>query len=93
MLKILGASGKDLAAFILVEFAFLSFLAALIGAVLSIGVSFGLNQALFESEFRLSAWQPLASVILITGFSILISFLASLDIVRESAIGILREER
>jgi putative ABC transport system permease protein len=93
MLKILGASGKDLAVFIVVEFAFLAFGAAAIGALLSIAVSFGLNLSLFESEFKLSLLQPFVSVLFITGFSVFISFLASLDIIRESALGILREER
>nr|WP_295906154.1 FtsX-like permease family protein [uncultured Bdellovibrio sp.] len=93
MLKILGASWGEVASFILAEFSFLSFLAALTGSLLSIVVSFSLNMFIFESDFTLSWGQPLVSVVLITGLSLLISFLASLDIVRESALSILREER
>lgn len=93
MLKILGASWGEVASFILAEFAFLAFLAALTGALLSIVVSFSLNMFIFDSEFKLSWLQPMVSVIIITGLSLLISFLASLDIVRESALGILREEK
>ncbi len=92
MLKVLGASGRDLAVFIVVEFAFLAFVSAGVGAFLSVVVSFGLNQSLFESDFRLSPLQPLVSVVFITGFSIFISFLASLDVIRESPLSILREE-
>ncbi|KHD89020.1 MAG: ABC transporter permease [Bdellovibrio sp. ArHS] len=93
MLKILGASGGEVACFILAEFAFLAFLSALAGALLSIVVSFSLNTFIFESDFKLSWSQPLTSVALITALSLLISFLASLDIVKESALGILREEK
>ncbi|MBV2167540.1 MAG: FtsX-like permease family protein [Bdellovibrio sp.] len=93
MLKILGASWGEVASFILAEFAFLSFLAALAGALLSVLVSFSLNAFLFESEFKLSWFQPLVSVLIITCLSLLISFLASLDIVKESALSILREEK
>jgi len=93
MLKILGASWGEVASFILTEFAFLSGLAALCGALLSVIVSFSLNKFIFESDFQLSWAQPLVSVVLITALSLLISFLASLDIVKESALGILREER
>lgn len=93
MLKILGASWGEVASFILTEFAFLSFLSALVGALLSIIVSFSLNKFLFEGEFRLSWFQPLISVAIITVLSLLISFLASLDVVKESALSILREEK
>lgn len=93
MLKILGASGREVAGFILTEFAFLSFLAASTGALLSIVVSFALNAFIFESSFVLAWQQPLLSVVIITSISLLISWLASLDIVRESALGILREDR
>ncbi len=93
MLKILGASGGEVASFILTEFAFLSFIAAMAGALLSIVVSFALNAFLFESDFKLSWVLPLVSVVLITAISLLISFFASLDIVKESALSILREEK
>lgn len=93
MLKILGASWGEVASFILAEFAFLAFLAALTGSLLSIIVSFSLNTFIFESDFKLSWAQPLISVLIITAFSLLISFLASLDIVKESALGVLREEK
>ncbi|MGZ3771558.1 MAG: ABC transporter permease [Bdellovibrio sp.] len=93
MLKILGASLGSVAGFILNEFAFLSFLSALSGALLSILVSFFLNKYLFESEFTFNWATPLFSVVIITAISLLISFLASLDIVKESALSILREEK
>lgn len=93
MLKILGASGKEVAGFVLTEFAYLSFFSAFAGALLSILVSLALNAFIFESEFKLSWVQPLVSVVIITGLSLLTSFLASLDIVKESALGILREDK
>lgn len=93
MLKILGASWREVAGFVLTEFAFLSFIASFFGAALSVLVSLALNTFIFDSEFRLSLMQPLMSVMIITGLSLLVSFLASLDIVRESALSILREEK
>lgn len=93
MLKILGASWRGVAGFILTEFAYLAFLSALAGALLSILVSYSLNAFLFEGDFKLSWTQPMISVLIITGLSLLISFLASLDIVKESALGILREDK
>ncbi|AHZ85977.1 hypothetical protein Bb109J_c0318 [Bdellovibrio bacteriovorus] len=93
MLKILGASWGEVASFILTEFAFLAFIASFFGAALSVVVSFALNTFIFESDFKLSLIQPLLSVVIITTLSLVISFLASLDIVRESALSILREEK
>ena len=93
MLKILGAGWKDVAGFILVEFAYLAFISSFVGAFLSIGVSYALNRYLFEGTFEFSLVQPLVSVVIITLLSLIISFLASLDIVRENALSILREER
>lgn len=93
MLKILGASWKEVACFILTEFAFLAFIASFFGAALSVVVSFALNTFIFESEFQFALLQPFASVLIITGLSLVISFLASLDIVKESALSILREEK
>ena len=69
------------------------FRSSFFGAALSVLVSFALNTFIFESDFKLSFVQPLVSVLIITGLSLLISFLASVDIVRESALSILREEK
>ncbi|MEK2689715.1 ABC transporter permease [Bdellovibrio sp. GT3] len=93
MLKILGASHREVAGFILTEFAFLALVSSFLGAFLSVGVSYGLNRVIFEGGFRFSLTQPLLSVAIITGLSLLISFLASADIVKESALSILREEK
>ena len=93
MLKILGASHREVASFILTEFAFLAFVSSFLGAFLSVGVSYGLNSYLFEGGFQFSLAQPLLSILIITGISLLISFLASADIVKESALSILREEK
>ncbi|MNJ93337.1 FtsX-like permease family protein [compost metagenome] len=93
MLKVLGASSGELTSFILVEFGFLAFLSALVGAGLSIFVSAGFSVFLFESAIRFEWLGPLVSVLIITALSILVSLLASLDVVRESSLSILREEK
>ncbi len=92
MLKILGASQASVSGFILTEFAFLSFLSSLFGALLSIVASYLLNRVMFEGNFVFSWVEPMLSVLAITGLSLVISFLASQDIVKESALGILRQE-
>jgi putative ABC transport system permease protein len=91
LLKILGANQREVTVFLLTEFAYLSFGAAMVGALLSVLVSFGLNTFIFENDFTLYWLQPISSVVLITALSITISFLASSDVVKESALGILRE--
>jgi putative ABC transport system permease protein len=93
MLKILGASHREVSGFILTEFAFLAFVSSFLGSFLSVGVSYGLNRVIFEGGFQFSLMQPLLSVLIITALSLLISFLASVDIVKESALSILREEK
>ncbi|WP_246845250.1 ABC transporter permease [Bdellovibrio sp. NC01] len=91
MLKILGAGFREVSGFILTEFAFLAFISSFFGAFLSIGVSFALNRFLFEGSFEFSLMQPMISVVIITVLSLIVSYLASLDIVKESALSILRE--
>jgi putative ABC transport system permease protein len=65
MLKILGASHREVAGFILAEFSFLAFVSSFLGAFLSVGVSYGLNRYLFEGGFQFSFIQPLLSVLII----------------------------
>lgn len=93
MMKVLGSSTKQLMGFVLVEFGFLAFLSALVGAILSVGVSAGFSVFIFDSAIRLEWLGPLLSVIAITFLSVLVSLLASFDIVRESSLSILREEK
>ncbi len=91
MLKILGASWSEVTRFILIEFAFLSFLASIVGASLSVLVSYSLNKYIFDGDFSFILTQPLSSVIMITCMSLIISFIASYRIVSESSLLILRE--
>lgn len=92
MLKILGAEPSTISIFVQNEFGFLSFLSSFLGAVLSVALSYLLNRFIFEGTFEWSFTQPLVSIFLITGLSLLVSFLASLDIVNESPLGILKQD-
>ncbi|AHI04756.1 ABC-type transport system, permease component [Bdellovibrio bacteriovorus W] len=92
MLKILGTTRGALTGFILSEFGYLAFSAAICGVGLSFFVSFALSVFVFQSGFSMSLWAPILSVVFITGLSLIISLLASLDIVNESALKILRGE-
>jgi putative ABC transport system permease protein len=91
MLKILGANFRQVTGFILAEFAFLAFVSSFIGAFLSVGVSFALNKYIFDGDFEFSLAQPLISVAIITVLSVVVSILASIDVVRENALSVLRE--
>lgn len=92
MLKILGAEPSAISIFVQNEFGFLSFVSSFLGAVLSVALSYLLNRYLFEGTFEWSLTQPLLSILFITGLSLFVSFLASLDVVRESPLGILKQE-
>jgi putative ABC transport system permease protein len=93
MMKVLGSSTKQLMGFVLVEFGFLALMSAAVGAFLSIFVSAGFSIYLFESAVRMEWQGPLLSVLAITVLSLIVALLASLDIVRESSLSILREEK
>jgi putative ABC transport system permease protein len=93
MLKVLGASQREMTVFVAVEFSFLAFLSALLGAVLSSGVSFALSKYIFEGTYTFSWKGPVLSVIFISALSGIVALLASLDIVRESPLSILREDK
>ncbi len=93
MMKVLGSSTKQLMGFVLVEFGFLALMSALVGAFLSVFVSAGFSIYLFESAVRMEWQGPLLSVLAITALSLIVALLASLDIVRESSLSILREEK
>jgi putative ABC transport system permease protein len=91
MLKILGGGMPSIAVFILNEFGYLAFLSSLVGAALSIAVSFALNAFLFQLNFEFSLIQPLISVALITTMSIVISLIAGFWVFHESPLEIIRE--
>jgi Predicted ABC-type transport system involved in lysophospholipase L1 biosynthesis, permease component len=93
MLKILGASHRNMTTFVASEFAFLAFLSALMGAGLSSAVSFALSKFIFEGTYTFSWQGPVISVILISALSGIVALLASFDIVRESPLSILREDK
>lgn len=92
MLKILGSSWRELMGFILVESLTLTLLSSVAGALLSVLVSFGLSFYVFETSFSFSLFWPLISVITITVLSLVVALLASFDVLRESPLGILRNE-
>lgn len=92
MLKVLGASGAGVSGFILIESLALTLLSSLAGALLSLIVSDALAIFVFESEFKFDLFWPVISVIGITLTSLLVAFIAGLDIVREKPLQILRSD-
>lgn len=92
MLKVLGAGFSGLGLFLVAEGFWVALVASIFGAGLSVLASWVLSQFLFEGAFVLNLFWPLLSVFGITLLSLLISLVASLDILREKPLSILRGE-
>ena len=60
--------------------------------MLSLLVSYSLAYYVFAADFKFDLFWPVISVISITLVSLLVAFLAGLDIVREKPLEILRNE-
>jgi putative ABC transport system permease protein len=93
MLKVLGASGREIIGFILIEFTALAFLASFVGALMSMVVSWGLNIYIFGSQFEGTWGPPLQSVIVITVLSGILCLLTTSKVIRESSLVLLREQK
>lgn len=90
-LKIIGAKFNSVYLYILVEFAFLTFLAALFGSLLSYVFSFILVKYLFETTFVISFKEPLFIIFGIALISIVICLIITRRILQNSANKILKE--
>ncbi|MNL72470.1 hypothetical protein D3C87_1977860 [compost metagenome] len=56
-------------------------------------MSFALSKYIFEGTYAFSWQGPVVSVVLISALSGIVALLASFDIVRESPLSILREDK
>lgn len=93
MLKIVGAGFGSITGYIVTEFLVLALGAGLMGSALSILVSYGISYYVFEGSFVWDWFYPLLTALGVCFLSVVVSFLASRRVVRESPLVILQEER
>jgi putative ABC transport system permease protein len=93
MLKVVGAKFSTVSNYLIIEFVTLSFGAGLVGASLSMVVSYFISYYVFEGSFVFNWIWPTVTAFGVCVLSGLIAFLASRRVVRESPLVILQEER
>lgn len=91
MLKILGATFKDIRLYLLVESLTVATLAASMGSLVSLLVSFSLTTWVFKTVYTLNFTTPLVSILVIVGTAALVSLLAARSVLKEKPLVILRE--
>ncbi|MBI4873273.1 MAG: FtsX-like permease family protein [Acidobacteria bacterium] len=92
VLKTLGARRKRLVAIFSVEFAILGAVAGLIGGALATAFSRLLLARLFDARFRFEPLPNLATILLAVGLALASGWLASLRILRQRPLEVLRDE-
>ncbi|MGZ3744406.1 MAG: ABC transporter permease [Pseudobdellovibrionaceae bacterium] len=93
MLKVVGAKFGAISKYLVIEFVTLSFSAGLIGAGLSMLVSYIISYVVFEGSYVFNGMWPALTALGVCLLSGLVAFLASRRVVRESPLVILQEER
>lgn len=74
--KVLGASRARLIRMFFLEFGLIGLGASLLGVFVSLGLSFAVSYAFFDSAWSFSLWLPIASVTAITSLTLITTFLA-----------------
>lgn len=93
MMKILGASFGDLQKFVLVEFAFLGFIGALLGVILSFGVSFVMSRYIFDGAWSFQIFWPLFTLGLVTTLSFAVAWWVTRGVLKEKSSELLNSQR
>lgn len=82
LLKIFGASQKELFQYLAMEFGLLSFLAAFFGILISLIVSYGMSVLFFQGTYQFDLLWPLISLVAVTGLAVGIVIFVSYRIVQ-----------
>jgi putative ABC transport system permease protein len=90
LLKILGANFKDVKSMVEIEFGILGFAAALTGVVLSLAMSYSISWFVFDNLWRFSAGITTFSVLAITALSVLTALIATMSVLRQKPLELLR---
>jgi putative ABC transport system permease protein len=90
LLKILGANFRDVKSMVEIEFGILGFAAALTGVVLSLAMSYSISWFVFDNLWRFSAGVTTFSVVAITALSVVTALVATLSVLRQKPLELLR---
>ncbi|MES2606635.1 MAG: FtsX-like permease family protein, partial [Pseudomonadota bacterium] len=90
LLKILGASFGDVKSIVQLEFGILGFFAAFTGVGLSLAMSYSISYFVFDSLWRFDAVLTGFSIVAITALSMLTALVATLSVLRQKPLELLR---
>lgn len=90
LLKILGANFGDVKGMVQLEFGILGFCAAFTGVVLSFAMSYSLSWYIFDHLWQFDGLLTLGSILAITGMSLLTALAATLSVLRQKPLELLR---
>ncbi|MDX1950870.1 MAG: FtsX-like permease family protein [Verrucomicrobiota bacterium] len=92
LLRVLGASKKQVMQILLVEYFLLGLLASITGLVLSVGASWALAVFLFKMKFAFPLLPVLASIVIVSSITIITGLLSSRGLLARPPLEILRAE-
>lgn len=91
LLKVLGATKRQVGRIMLAEYLLLGGLGSLVGVVLSVGGAWGLMHYVFKQPFSPALAPALAVALLMIGIAVSIGMLTGRDVFRETPMAALRE--
>ena len=89
MMKVMGASPRQVKNLLRSEFFVLGLLSSASGVLLSVVISYLLSQQLFEGQFDFYWREPLLTLVLVSGMSVFIAELSARKIVNEKPLALL----
>jgi putative ABC transport system permease protein len=90
--KTLGASARDIAAMLVIEYGLLGALAGAVGSVCAIALSWGISRWALEIPWRLTLEENAGGMAVTTLLVAAVGVLASLDVLRRKPLATLRAE-
>jgi putative ABC transport system permease protein len=91
MLKVLGSTFTEIRLYVLIESVAIAVSAALLGTLLSIGISFILANWVFKTVFVMDFLTPSVSILVVTSLAVIVALLAAQRVLKEKPLVILRE--
>ena len=91
LLKVLGATRRQVSRVMLAEYLLLGALGSLAGVILSVGGAWALMHFVFKQPFTPAVWPALAVALLMIGVAVSIGMLTGRDVFRETPMTALRE--
>lgn len=90
LLKILGANFADVKSIVEIEFGILGFFAALSGVSLSLAMSYGISYFIFDGLWSFSPGITAFTILAISGISVLTALVATLSVLKQKPLELLR---